>query len=161
MSQSPIFWDGNMPSLPDILPPFRQRTGAGVNRIFAEQLFDAQELVVFRHAVGSAQTAGLDLAAIGRHSNVGDGRVLGFAGTMRDDGGVSVSFGQFDAIKRLGERADLVQFDENRIGHAHFDAFAQEFRIGHEIVVADELDLVSEFVSELFPCGPAFNNPPE
>jgi hypothetical protein len=30
-----------------LLPPLRQCAGAGIDRVFAEQLFDAQELIVF------------------------------------------------------------------------------------------------------------------
>jgi hypothetical protein len=43
-----------------------------------EQLFDAQELIVFRQAIRAAERTGLDLTAVRRHGNVGAGRVLGF-----------------------------------------------------------------------------------
>jgi hypothetical protein len=53
------------------LTSFRQHARAGVNRVLAEQLLDAQELIVFRGAVGAAQRTGLDLAAVRRHGDVG------------------------------------------------------------------------------------------
>ena len=62
--------------------------------------------------------------------------------------------GQLDAIQRLGERTNLVHLDENRVGHAQFDAFTQEFGISYEIVVTDKLNLVADFVGEFFPCCP-------
>jgi hypothetical protein len=49
-----------------LLPPLRQRARAGVNGVLAEQLFDAQQLIVFGQAIRAAQAAGLDLAAIRR-----------------------------------------------------------------------------------------------
>ena len=48
----------------------------------AELLLDAQQLVVLGDAVGAAGGAGLDLAGVGRHGEVGDGRVLGLAGAV-------------------------------------------------------------------------------
>jgi len=50
-------------------------------------LFDAQELIVFRQPIRTAQRAGLNLAAVRRHGNVGDGRIFGLAGAMRENGG--------------------------------------------------------------------------
>ena len=47
-------------------------------------------------------------------------------------------------IERLGERADLVQFDENAVGGVLLDASGQALRIGHEDVVADEVDLAAQ-----------------
>src|SRR3712207_4062371 len=52
----------------------------GVARGRAELLLDADELVVLGQAVGAAEGSGLDLTAVGRHREVGDGGVLGFAG---------------------------------------------------------------------------------
>jgi len=73
---------------------------------------------------------------------------------MADHGRVPVFLREFNGVERLGERADLVDFDENRIGHALLDAFAQELHVGDEQIVADELDPVAELVRELLPVGP-------
>ena len=48
----------------------------------AELEFDLHEAVVLGDAVSAAEGAGLDLAAVGRDGNVGDGRVLGLTGTV-------------------------------------------------------------------------------
>src|ERR1035437_9953221 len=69
----------------------------------AKFLLDAEELVVFRHAVGAAKRAGFDLAGVGGDGDVGDGDILGFARAVADDGGVVGLLGHLDGIERLGE----------------------------------------------------------
>ena len=124
---------------------------AAVDSVLPKQLLDAQELVVFRHAVGAAQRPGLDLAGVGRHGNVRDGRVFRLAGAMADDRGVIVVLRQFDGVQRLGERADLVHFHQDRIRRAGVDATLQELHVRDEQVIADELNLVAQLVGELLP----------
>ena len=51
---------------------------------------------------------------------------------------------QRDRVERLAERADLVDLDEDRIRDAGVDALGEALRIGHEEVVADELDARAE-----------------
>jgi hypothetical protein len=50
------------------LEPGAERT----TRHGAELLLDAQELVVFRDALGASRGTGLDLATVGRDGEVGD-----------------------------------------------------------------------------------------
>ena len=52
--------------------------------------------------------------------------------------------GDAHAVERLGERADLVQLDEDRVGGPARDAAAQALDVGDEEIVADELDVVAE-----------------
>ena len=73
---------------------------------------------------------------------------------MRHDGGVAVAAADFDGVERFGEGADLVDLDEDGVGHAVFDAVLQAFGVGHEEVVADELDVVAELVGEDLPSLP-------
>src|SRR6202011_1109994 len=54
-----------------------QRPPAGILGLRAELLLDAQELIVFRGAVGARERAGLDLPAIGGDGEIRDGCVLG------------------------------------------------------------------------------------
>jgi hypothetical protein len=49
------------------------------NGVVAEFLFDTEELIVFRHAIGAAERTRLDLACIRSDRDVGDGDVFGFA----------------------------------------------------------------------------------
>ena len=55
----------------------------------AEFQLDLHQAVVLGDAVGAAQGAGLDLAAVGRDGDVGDRRALGLAGAV--GGGRSTS----------------------------------------------------------------------
>ena len=60
----------------------------------------------------------------GRDREVGDRRVLRLARAVRDDGGVAGALGQPDRLERLGERADLVHLDQDRVADAGVDAAA-------------------------------------
>jgi hypothetical protein len=53
-----------------------------------------------------------------------------------------------DGLERLGERPDLVDLDEDGIGQALLNAFHQTQRIGHEQIVADQLDRVAEALGQ-------------
>jgi len=53
--------------------------------------------------------------------------------------------GQLDGRNRLGQRADLVDLDENAIGDVLVDAAPASARCCHEQIVADELDLLPSF----------------
>ena len=59
-----------------------------------------------------------------------------------------------DRVERLGERADLVDLHEHRVGDAALDALAQPLGVGDEHVVADELDPVAEALGEGAPAVP-------
>src|SRR3954451_5871354 len=86
---------------------------AGEQRCVAQLLFDAQELVVLGDAVAARGGAGLDLADIGGDGEIGDGRVFGLATAVRDDGAVAGALGHLDRLERFGERADLVDLDQD------------------------------------------------
>ena len=54
-------------------------------------------------AVAAAEGAVFDLAAGGGHGEVGDGGILGFAGTMAEYGGVIVDVRQLHGVERFGQ----------------------------------------------------------
>src|SRR5688572_25276413 len=99
-----------------------KRIAAGVLRALAQLLLDAQELVVLGGPVGARERARLDLAGIAADGDVGDGRVLGLARTMRDHRGVTRAPRHLDRLEGLRERADLVDLDEDGVGNAALDA---------------------------------------
>ena len=70
--------------------------------------------------------------ALRGHGQVGDGGVLGFAGAMGDHGGVAGPVSGLDGLQGLGEGADLVDLDEDGVGHALFDAGFQALGVGDE-----------------------------
>ena len=112
------------------------------------------ELVVFGDAIRAAGRAGLDLAGIGRHGQVGDERVFRFAGAVRNHRSVVGVRGQPHRLQRFGQRADLVHLDENRVADALLDALLQTLSVGDEEVVADQLDLLAERVRQRLPAVP-------
>jgi len=92
---------------------FRQRSRSRINRIFAEQLFDAKQLIVFRQTIRAAQRTSFNLSAVRRDRDVRNRRIFRFAGTMRKNGGVFIELRELNRIERFGERTDLVHLDEN------------------------------------------------
>ena len=89
--------------------------------------------------VRCGEAAGLDLAGVRRHREIGDRRVLGLAGAMADDRRVAGAVRDLHHLERLGERADLVELDQDRVGDAALDAADQPLGIGNEHIVADKL----------------------
>ena len=58
-----------------------------------------------------------------------------------------------DGFHRLGQRADLVDLDQDGVGEAVLDALGQALGVGDEEIVADELDLLAELVGDRLPAG--------
>jgi len=59
----------------------------------AQFLFDAEQLIVFGDPVRAGSRAGFDLSGIERYSQVGNGSIFRFAGTVADDRCVGVARG--------------------------------------------------------------------
>ena len=51
---------------------------ACIKRRRAQLFFDPDQLIILGQAVRTGQRAGFDLPAIHRHSQIGNGRILGF-----------------------------------------------------------------------------------
>ena len=96
----------------------RSARAAGIERRFAELLLDADQLVVLGEPVGARQRAGLDLPAIGRDREIGDRRILGLAGAVRHHRAIAGAQRDLDRVQRLGQRADLVDLDQDRVADA-------------------------------------------
>ena len=62
--------------------------------------------------------------------------------------------GELDGVERLGERADLVDLDEDRVADALLDPAPEEVDVRHEEIVADELHAVAEPVGQRLPAVP-------
>src|SRR3954453_17071237 len=102
-----------------------QRRPAGIFRLCAELLLDAQQLVVLGGAVGARERAGLDLPAIGGDGEIGDGGIFRLAGTGGHHGGVAGLVGHLDRSERLRQRADLVDLDQDRVAAAGADTLGE------------------------------------
>ncbi len=73
---------------------------------------------------------------------------------MADHAGIAIALSEADGVEGLGQSADLIDFDEDRIGDAFDDAFLEDRRVGDEEVVADELDFIAKALGELLPAFP-------
>src|SRR5512137_104148 len=98
---------------------------AGVFGLVAQFRLDLQQTVVLGDAVGTAQRTGLDLAGTSGHREIGNGRILGFAGAVRHDGGVIRAVRHLDGFEGFAERADLVDLDEDGVVDILCDALLQ------------------------------------
>src|SRR5690606_18936448 len=79
-----------------------------VRSLPAQLLFDAQQLVVLGHAIRTAQRTGLDLTRGSTNSQVGNGVIFGFTGTVRDHCRVAGGLRHPDRFPGPGRRAVLV-----------------------------------------------------
>ena len=120
----------------------------------AQRLFNAKKLIVLGDPVGAGWGAGFDLPGIGCHHDVGNRRVLGLAGAVRDNGGVTCLLGKLNRGQRLGQRANLVDLDQNGVSGLAVDAALQELGVGDKQVVADKLHFVSDTLGQLVPGCP-------
>ena len=73
---------------------------------------------------------------------------------VADDGGVARALGHFNGLEGFGQRADLVDFDEDGVGNAALDAFFQNLRVGHEQVIAHQLHFFAQPFGEQLPAVP-------
>src|SRR5690606_22655415 len=125
-----------------------------VSGFATQKLFDSQQLVIFGDAIGAAGGTGLDLAGAECDGEVGDRGVFRLAAAVAHDGRIAAAIGRLDGVDRLGERSDLVDFDEDAIADAALDAFAEPLDVRHEQVVTDELHVVADGVGQMLPAVP-------
>jgi len=67
---------------------------------------------------------------------------------MGDDSRVACALGHVDGLYCLGDCANLIEFDENRVAGTHFDAFGEALGICDEEVVANNLDFIAQCFGE-------------
>jgi hypothetical protein len=65
-----------------------------------------------------------------------------------------LSCAKFHRVQGFRERADLIDLDQNGIGHAFVNSLLEEFDVGHKHIVADQLNLVAQFLRQEFPGFP-------
>jgi hypothetical protein len=127
----------------------RERAATGEDRGVAELLLDAQQLVVLRDALAAGGRAGLDLARVDRDGEVGDGRVLGLrSGATASSGSRS---GWPAIASSVSDSVPIWLTLTSSVRDTEVDALLQAHRVGHEQVVADELDLRADGIGEVLP----------
>src|SRR3954454_3467963 len=95
-------------SSPDIV----EGRDTGINRAVAKLGLDLEEAVVLGCALASCGCARLDLAAVERHCEVGDGGVLCLARAMREYRRPTGLLCVAHCLDRFRQCADLVHFRE-------------------------------------------------
>src|SRR5438093_7542788 len=110
----------------------------------AQLELDLHEPVVFGVALAPRERSGLDLPAAERDAQIGDGRVLGLARAVGDDGGVARPPGELDGRDGLRERADLIHLDEHGVADLLADPALEPLDVRHEDVVANELEAIAQ-----------------
>jgi hypothetical protein len=73
---------------------------------------------------------------------------------VRDHRQESSRTSHLDRFESLGERADLVQLDQDRVGDAVLDPLPQALGVRHEQIVPDELAAVAKRSRERRPAAP-------
>ena len=73
---------------------------------------------------------------------------------MADHAGVAGPAGQVDGLQRFGQRADLVDLDQDRVGHPQLDAPLQAVAVGDEQVVAHQLHRGPQAIGQQLPAVP-------
>src|SRR5262245_36842634 len=101
-------------------------------RFVTELIADAQQLVVFRDAIAARRRASLDLACVGCDREVRDEAVLALARAVRNDRGVARMLRGAHGFEGFGQRADLVDLDEDRVRDPVVDAALEARRLRDE-----------------------------
>src|SRR5215216_4292821 len=99
-------------------PPRIEGRQAGVDGGASQGLLYAEELVVLGHALAAGRRAGLDLARVHRHGEVGDSRVLRLPAAVADHSGVARFVGELHGLEGLDKCTDLVDLYEDRVSDA-------------------------------------------
>ena len=73
---------------------------------------------------------------------------------MAHHGGIAGALRHLDRLQGLGEAADLVHLDQDRVGGAQLDALLQACGVRHKQVVAHKLDLPAQALGQPHPAVP-------
>src|SRR5580700_1034575 len=129
-------------------------TASRIDGTVAQLESNPQELIVLCDPVGPRDAPRLNLPRVGGYRQVGDERVLGLARAVADDRPIAIVASQANAIERLGERADLVELDEDRVRRSALDAPPEALDVRDEKVVSDELHVRADALRQQFPAVP-------
>ena len=115
---------------------------------------DSQQSIVFSQPLAAGDRADFDVVGRDADGQIGQKIVFGLAAAGADDRAIAVFLASRSVRQRLGQRADLIHFDQDGVGDVFVDAAAEQFFVGRKQVVADQLHLVAEPGGELLPAGP-------
>merc|ERR1719375_2739022 len=119
-----------------------------------ELLLDAHELVVLAVALRAAGRPRLDLARAEADGQVGDGAVLGLPRAVGGHHAPAVLLAQLHRVDGLGDGADLVDFEEERVAGLVGDRALHARDVGHREVITHHLRRPPDPLREEGPGGP-------
>mmetsp|Transcript_46027 Transcript_46027/g.144790 ORF Transcript_46027/g.144790 Transcript_46027/m.144790 type:complete len:536 (-) Transcript_46027:86-1693(-) len=128
--------------------------GARVDGAIPELLLDAQQLVVLCEPLGPARRTRLDLSRLEADGEVGDEGVLRLAGAVGRHHAPARLLCHVDRLDRLGDGADLVHLEQQRVGRAVLDRARDLGRVRDREVVADDLHVLPVLCNHLGPVLP-------
>ena len=73
---------------------------------------------------------------------------------MADHPTVAVGLGKAHGVEGLGQSADLIDLDEDRVGHALVDRATEEILVGDEKIITNELHPIAESFRDQAPALP-------
>ena len=82
--------------------------------------------------VTAARRARLDLTGVQRDSQIGNGRILCFAGAVRDYRRPPSSMRHAHSCNRLAQGTDLIDFAQQRIAGYRLYGFSDAVDVGHQ-----------------------------
>mmetsp|Transcript_124212 Transcript_124212/g.322656 ORF Transcript_124212/g.322656 Transcript_124212/m.322656 type:complete len:520 (+) Transcript_124212:44-1603(+) len=112
-------------------------------------LLDPEQLVVLSQALAAARSPCLDLACAEPDDEVRDEGVLRLAGAVGDHDTPAAAHGHGGRIDGLGDGADLVHLQEQRVACADIERLGDALRVRNKQVVADNLDLLAHGLHQM------------
>ena len=94
----------------------------GKDGAISQFFLNPEKLIVFGYPVCPGGGAGFDLAGIGAHGQVCNGRILGLARAVGNDGSISGLFCHLDDFKSFRQCSDLIEFDQYGVSDAFLDS---------------------------------------
>src|SRR5690606_24471618 len=104
---------------------------------------DADELIVFRHPVRTTGRPGFDLSRVQCHRKIRDRAVFSFTGAVRHNALIRVAFREINGSDGLRKRANLVNFDKDRVTNTLVDTVLEAFYVGNKEIVTNELHVLA------------------
>mmetsp|Transcript_11197 Transcript_11197/g.30124 ORF Transcript_11197/g.30124 Transcript_11197/m.30124 type:complete len:261 (-) Transcript_11197:718-1500(-) len=119
--------------------PRRVEVFASVRNAGPELFFNAQQLIILRKSLGAAWRARLDLTCAKPDNQIGNETVLSLARAMADHDAPILRAAHVVGLDRLGNRADLVDLQQQRIAGVLIKRHLDARGVRHEQIVTNDL----------------------
>ncbi|MGY2844264.1 hypothetical protein ACVMDN_001518 [Bradyrhizobium sp. USDA 4510] len=110
----------------------------------AERFLDPENLVPFRHALGSRERSDFQLTGVPSDGEVRNREVLRLPRARRDDGTKPGAASHLAGRKGLADRSCLIHFEKHGVDGSRCCRLLHEIGIGDEIVITDHLNAITD-----------------